>query len=257
MATARLESTKIEKDSKMLTELFHALNVPEEMLEVSQNGEIFSLRHLEKKSSEFKSVRSMFIAHLKNDQKIYFSVESVNKVLNPFLFAQYSLKLRKKKEQFSKCTQSTVFHGTNSSAVIPICQYNFDWRKVRSQHFGKGVYFAKHVTYASHYGIDEDSDVRIMIVTNIIITGKSIGERGITLPSDEESDTSVNEKQVVLVKYEDADVYPAYVVYYKKTDEPLNDDQEPGPSRGPVPLYPFEPIPLVEDDDPNIVVINP
>lgn len=96
---------------------------------------------------------------------------------------------------------------------------NFDWRLCENSKFGKGVYFATNSHYASHYPQRADSGEKVMVVAYVLVSRRqTLSRKGnhnhVTVPQPG-YDSTRNEGGQVLVKYDDNEFYPAYVVWYE------------------------------------------
>lgn len=103
---------------------------------------------------------------------------------------------------------------------------NFDWRLCKHSKFGQGIYFATNAYYASHYPFDADEEDKVIIVVKVLVcnslTLSKAGRHNSFSVPPANYDSTKNEDGQVLVKYDDNEFYPAYVVWYKKIDkEPL------------------------------------
>lgn len=90
----------------------------------------------------------------------------------------------------------------------------------QSSKFGRGVYFATNSHYASHYPMGVAQEDKVMIVALVLIcnTYKTPmkGNRNNMVVPPQGFDSTVNQNGQLLVKYDDDEFYPAYVIWYKK-----------------------------------------
>lgn len=101
---------------------------------------------------------------------------------------------------------------------------NFDWRRCdkKKSKFGQGVNFATNSYYASHYPDKPSSEAKVIIVANVLVCNTLVitenpKQRKIVVPPHE-YDSTKNENGQVLVKYDDNEFYPAFVVWYKNVE---------------------------------------
>jgi hypothetical protein len=141
-------------------------------------------------------------------------VENIVEVHNSYLKKAYHKKKRAKRFEYGQVSEGLFFHGTVKANLDSICTYNFDWRLYGSStghKFGKGVSFSPSAKYASHYS--HDTYHKVMIVANVLIGRICEGYKDMTVPP-RGFDTSQNDKETVIVKYDDNEFYPSYKLYY-------------------------------------------
>ncbi|GLD48413.1 poly [ADP-ribose] [Lates japonicus] len=105
--------------------------------------------------SELTSEYNTVAGYVKEEGLLDRSIVSIRRIQNLDLWEMYC---RKKKQLMriqgvKEIQERRLFHGTDSKNVDSICKYNFDVR-LAGQHghsYGKGVYFAKHASYADKY----------------------------------------------------------------------------------------------------------
>lgn len=78
--------------------------------------------------------------------------------------------------------------------------------------FGKGVSFSPSAKYANDQCSRSNGWNRAFIVCQVLVHEKEFGSYSTTLPKN--SDTTIDTKGNVYVKYYDDEFYPKYVAYY-------------------------------------------
>lgn len=165
----------------------------------------YFLRKIDKDSLEYRRVQNAFQMTARS-----IKITEVKRVENPYLLGIYLLKKMKIEKQYGTVSEKTLFHGTRKRNIDDICTNNFDWRlsgSSRGHKFGMGVSFTPHVSYAQHYGC------KVIIISKVLVRRKIIGNMWTEIPPTS-YDTTTNEQNTVLVKYEDDDFYPQYVIHY-------------------------------------------
>ncbi|KAJ8934116.1 hypothetical protein NQ314_013575 [Rhamnusium bicolor] len=162
---------------------------------------------LETHTQEFCNIKSLFTKKNKSCK-----VKRIEKIHNPYLLMQYKLKEKQVRRRYGNTREETVFHGTKKNNAGSICNFNFDWRLKGRHKFGHGVSFASTSSYATHYG--DKSRNKIMFIVNVLISNQCLGNKKTIIPPLC-YDTTTNEKEQVLVKYEDNTFYPAYIIHYE------------------------------------------
>ncbi|XP_018569585.1 poly [ADP-ribose] polymerase 12-like [Anoplophora glabripennis] len=200
----------VQKNPKILSDLLGALNSQEHATWATTDftNKVGRLTKLEKHTIEYRRIKMLF----DNSMRKPYSVCKIKRVENPYLFVQYNLKKLKK-----QCSERQLFHGTTESSIKAICRENFNWRLAGTSvghRFGRGVSFSPESNYSSYYPRNYFLPRRIMFVADVLIKSTCIGDPSMTIPI-ESCDTSVKPDGKVVVKYEDNDFYPKYVIYYK------------------------------------------
>ncbi|XP_020508542.2 protein mono-ADP-ribosyltransferase PARP11 isoform X2 [Labrus bergylta] len=111
----------------------------------------YQLIPLSELTPEYKTVAG----YVKNDGKLDKSLVSIYRIQNLDLWEMYC---RKKKQLMrlhgvKEIKERRLFHGTEIKNVDTICKYNFDlgFAGQNGHVYGKGIYFAKHATFADRY----------------------------------------------------------------------------------------------------------
>ena len=166
------------------------------------------LKEVSQSSAEYGRVNATFERTSRG-----MSIKKLERVENPYLLGHYLMKKEKMRNECSVVREISLFHGTQKSYVNNICKYNFDWRKrgsSRGHKFGQGVSFAPEVSYARHYTMDN-----VMILAKVLVSRATIGNHFTVVPPTS-FDTTANSKCSVIVKYDDDDFYPQYVIHFNR-----------------------------------------
>lgn len=199
----------VQKNPKILSDMLSALNskVKSTWDTTDFTNKVFVLSDLRAYTSEYMEIKMLFDSSMKRHHR----VNTIKRVENPYLLVQYNLKKLKK-----LCYERQLFHGTRESNIESICMENFNWRLTGTSvghKFGRGISFSPESTYSSHYPRNYYHPERIMFVADVLIKSTCIGNTFMTIPSGS-CDTSIKPDGKVVVKYEDNDFYPKYVIYY-------------------------------------------
>lgn len=175
---------------------------------IMSDNELFS-EELPSYNADYAEIHTLFIRPFRNTA----SVSQIQKIQNQFLMSRYILKMEEYKAKKIPFTEKLLFHGTKLENVASICLDNFDWRKVRKSKFGHGVSFSPKSTYALHYCTRNRRENKVMLVAKVLIGRSCSGESGMTLPGNL-CDTTTNEDKSVIVKYNDDEFYPAFLIHF-------------------------------------------
>lgn len=201
------DDKRVEINTRILTELLQDDNYKFERN--PNRGTIFS-NELEPTDLDFLRVRD----HFKQTNKSFYKIRKILRLESAYLYAQFKLKyLSMSMEKHTKVEE--LYHGTNYENVTNICVNNFNWRYIRKHKFGKGVSFTPISYYATHYS--DKTYNKIMFVASVIVGNKCVGSNSIIVPYDD-YDTTTNEKEDVIVKYDDFSFYPEYIISYQGKD---------------------------------------
>lgn len=174
----------------------------------------YILQKVDQCSTEYKDIVDAFHSTASRGE---FIVRKIKRVCNLFLLAQFLVK-----ESYKSSTRSITtcnrFHGTKPSNINSICQTNFNWRMLgcygmRGNKFGNGVSFSPGACYASRFPRNHNTRERVMFVVKILEGNRQYGHSSIYVPT-EPNDTTMSPCGNVIVKYEDNEFYPHYIIYY-------------------------------------------
>ncbi|KAJ8960269.1 hypothetical protein NQ318_003994 [Aromia moschata] len=202
------------KDPQILSDLVRKIQSPCTW-KPKGHKKVYNLVTLNDNSREYIIVESLFDETM---TKCY-TVDKIRRVENPYLYAQYQLKRIQKLNKYPSLQEMELFHGTEEKNISSICKNNFNWRLSGSSvghRFGRGVSFSPSSTYSSHYPPEDDFDfcyTRIMFVADVLIGSACTGDKNMKVPR-KPCDTSQKPDGQVIVKYEDNDFYPKYIIYY-------------------------------------------
>ena len=129
---------------------------------------------------------------------------------------------RKKGSKLPNGYERSLFHGTNSKYIEPICQQGFDFRvsgKSVGTVFGKGAYFARDAKYSSCY-----TESNCLFVVKVLVGDYTVGRRQYTRPPEKDPsnpnqnffDSCVNDVKdpSIFVVFENDHTYPEYLIVY-------------------------------------------
>ncbi|XP_030575576.1 protein mono-ADP-ribosyltransferase PARP11-like [Archocentrus centrarchus] len=189
---------------------------------------------LSEPSPEYQTVAN----YVKTDGLLDRSIVSINRIQNLDLWELYC---RKKKhlmriQGIKEIQERRLFHGTKIKNVRSICKYNFDVRLAgqNGHSFGKGIYFAKHATYADKYsdsstdllgmhgGTTQHSGQTKIIILARVMVGKSILGQSLFLKPDHGRLENVHDSCVddishpnIFVIFDPNQIYPEYLIEYR------------------------------------------
>lgn len=172
---------------------------------------------LEEGSRDYNFIHRKFMCTTQAHYRVY-QIERVN---NMFLKLFYLLKKEEYEILYGKnnVKEEILFHGSTSQNISRICVQNFNWRCHKRQClFGKGVNFSDISNYASNYC--EKTELRVMIAAKVLRCNSCNGTNNMVLPPylNENKkiryDASQKPDGNVIVKYNDDEFYPEYVIYF-------------------------------------------
>ncbi|XP_051247957.1 protein mono-ADP-ribosyltransferase PARP11 [Dicentrarchus labrax] len=178
--------------------------------------------------------------YVKNDGLLDKSIISISRIQNMDLWELYC---RKKKQLMRiqgvrDIQERRLFHGTEIQNVENICKYNFDLR-LAGQHghiYGKGIYFAKHASYADKYSkgsVDplklyggqtrggHGEYTKVVFLARVMIGKSKVGKKEFKKPDHQSSenthDSCVDDVRcpTIFVIFDPNQIYPEYLVQYK------------------------------------------
>ncbi|XP_039456653.1 protein mono-ADP-ribosyltransferase PARP11-like isoform X2 [Oreochromis aureus] len=195
----------------------------------------YQLIPLSEHSPEYQTVEH----YVKTDGLLDRTILSIYRIQNLDLWELYC---RKKKQLMriqgiKEIQERRLFHGTDIKNVDYICKYNFDVR-LAGQHgniFGKGIYFAKHATYADKYSMRSSEPLpvyggkaqlvhsgktKIIFLARVVI-GKPVAGRSHFQKPDHGSPENLHDSCVddvshpnIFVIFDPNQIYPEYVIQY-------------------------------------------
>ncbi|KAJ8979424.1 hypothetical protein NQ317_002204 [Molorchus minor] len=173
--------------------------------------EAYKLVDLEQTSSEYCRIKQSFDLSMKKR----YTVTKI-RVENPYLLVQYNLKKWHKQSKYVGCVERQLFHGTSKHNIEQICCFNFNWRLAGNcvgHRFGRGISFCAIINVFQSLPKKLPLPQRIMFVVDVLIGSSCIGSPLMTIPTGS-CDTSQKPDGQVIVKYEDNDFYPKYIITY-------------------------------------------
>ncbi|XP_071371281.1 protein mono-ADP-ribosyltransferase PARP12-like [Centroberyx affinis] len=218
---------------------------------------------LQSSSVEYQEIEGLFCNTMRG-----FDIVQIERIQNKALWEVFEWQKDRMKNNNSgrNVMERKLFHGTDSKHVDAICVDNFDWRicGTHGTSFGKGSYFARDAKYSHRY--TGQSDVRSMFISRVLVGDFTRGSSNyLRPPSKDSGDTRFYDSCVdnirdpsIFVVFEKHQIYPEYLLQYKKTSNPLRwyngAASVPAPAavppRGPYPSLgtsvprPSRPVPL-------------
>lgn len=163
--------------------------------------------------------------YVKTDGLLDKSIVSISRIQNLDLWEIFC---RKKKQLIriqgvQEIQEKRLFHGTKITNVDSICKYNFDVRLAgqNGHSFGKGVYFAKHATYADKYSDISATQTKIIFLARVMIGKSNVGQSHFQKPdhgcSENLHDSCVNDINYpnIFVIFDPNQIYPEYLIQCK------------------------------------------
>ncbi|XP_070709611.1 protein mono-ADP-ribosyltransferase PARP11 [Pempheris klunzingeri] len=195
----------------------------------------YQLIPLSELTPEYQTVAT----YVKKDGLLDRPIVSISRIQNLDLWEIYC----RKKTQLMRIQgvkdvqERRLFHGTEDKNVDNICKYNFDLGLV-GQHghlFGKGIYFAKHASYADKYSRGSKDPLqlyggerrggqgeytKIIFLARVMIGKSNVGQTYYQKPdhgsSDNSHDSCVNDidNPTIFVIFDRNQIYPEYLIQY-------------------------------------------
>ncbi|XP_019129025.1 poly [ADP-ribose] polymerase 11 isoform X2 [Larimichthys crocea] len=176
--------------------------------------------------------------YVKNDGLLRGSIVSISRIQNIDLWEIFC---RKKKQLMrihgvKELQERRLFHGTQIKNVDSICKYNFDVRLAgQNGHvYGKGVYFAKHASYANKYsrsskdplplyGVETQivqEATKIIFLARVVIGKSIVGHKNFLKPDNgsmenpHQSCVDDSNNPTIFVLFDPNQIYPEYLIQY-------------------------------------------
>nr|XP_022920464.1 poly [ADP-ribose] polymerase 12 isoform X1 [Onthophagus taurus]XP_022920466.1 poly [ADP-ribose] polymerase 12 isoform X1 [Onthophagus taurus] len=175
----------------------------------SYKNDDYHLEVVQKNSDEYEEIEELFYG--KNYKA---KLKSVRRVQNPYLLGQYLIKKEEIKREYGTVNVHKLFHGTKRRAIDDIIRDGFDWRlhgENRGVRYGNGVNFTTVPGFARHFG--SQHPVKYMILCDVLIAKACLGSEGLELPP-KGYDTTIKSDWKVVVKFDDYEHYPSYILKY-------------------------------------------
>jgi len=122
-----------------------------------------------------------------------------------------------------------AFHGTDEDTAKKIMQqgFNRNFSGLNATYYGKGVYFARDASYSASttYARPNSRGEQHMFICRVLVGEYCIGRKDVRAPDVVDAttnrlyDTTVNNlaNPEIFVTYHDAQVYPEYLIKFKRT----------------------------------------
>uniref|UniRef100_A0A3B4A468 Poly [ADP-ribose] polymerase n=1 Tax=Periophthalmus magnuspinnatus TaxID=409849 RepID=A0A3B4A468_9GOBI len=212
---------------------FSAAPVFWEMIDASCPYQLIPLKTF---TAEYLTVAN----YVKRDGLLDKHIVSIFRIQNQDLWEFFC---RKKKQlmrihSVKEIEERRLFHGTKKSNVDSICKYNFDI-SLAGHHghlFGKGIYFAKHATYADKYSPSstealplygkktasvQDQPTKVIFLARVLVGKSSQGQKLLTKPDQDAQkrshDSCVDDTNSprIYVIFDSNQIYPEYLIQYR------------------------------------------
>ncbi|XP_044756288.1 uncharacterized protein LOC123314902 isoform X1 [Coccinella septempunctata] len=142
-------------------------------------------------------------------------IDNIEKIDNEYLESRYHIKKMQKLKYFSHIDELELFHVTKLENADSICRNNFNWRfaDTKTWHkFGKGVYFSCNAMYAANYS--GSGNEKVMFIAKVLVGKKCLGAQRMKIPEEGYDTCGKNQSDILVVKYEDNEFYPAYKIKF-------------------------------------------
>ncbi|XP_026282877.1 uncharacterized protein LOC113209532 [Frankliniella occidentalis] len=186
-------------------------------------------------NSEYEEVSAFFLKSAKGKDFVL-SIEAIEKVNNHALQLLFDSNKANYKELYGDCKIVKLFHGTKCMNIPSIVRDNFNislhGRNKGRRLYGAGVNFTAFAASASYY-CDEDEQVKQMLLCSVLVSNilevPEATNMWLTLTkppyiqgTNLRYDTTARNKKTmdVIVKYEDHTFYPAFVISFRKHNNP-------------------------------------
>ncbi|XP_077956448.1 protein mono-ADP-ribosyltransferase PARP11-like isoform X2 [Gasterosteus aculeatus] len=183
------------------------------------------------------SIEYQNVAHyVKTEGLLDRSTVSISRIQNMDLWEMYCRKNKQLMRIHGKMQEKRLFHGTEIRNVHSICTHNFDLGLSRVGTYGRGIYFAKHATYADRYanrstdplpfydgeerGL-EGQRTKVIFLARVIIGKSTVGHPLFRKPDGGSSINSYNScvddssNPKIFVIFDPNQIYPEYLIQYK------------------------------------------
>ncbi|XP_010780716.1 poly [ADP-ribose] polymerase 11-like [Notothenia coriiceps] len=195
----------------------------------------YQLMPLSELSPEYLTVAD----YVKTEGLLDADIVSISRIQNLDLWEIFC---RKKKQvmriqDVKEIQEKRLFHGTEMTNVDSICKYNFDLR-LPSKHgsvYGKGIYFAKHATFADKYSNGSRDPLplyggetrgvqgeytKVIFLARVIIGKSTVGKAICRKPDDGSAENThyscvddVKHPKIFVI-FDPNQIYPEYLIQY-------------------------------------------
>uniref|UniRef100_A0A665VWP5 Poly [ADP-ribose] polymerase n=1 Tax=Echeneis naucrates TaxID=173247 RepID=A0A665VWP5_ECHNA len=189
--------------------------------------------------SELTPEYNTVAGYVKKDGLLDKHILSISRIQNLDLWEMYCCKKKQlmRIQGVKGIAERRLFHGTDPKNVDSICKYNFDVR-LAGKHgsvYGKGVYFARHATYADNYSKDSTDPLpfygggtqsahgstRVIFLARVMIGRSTLGQRIFKKPdhgsleNNHESCVDDIKTPKCFVVFDSNQIYPEYLIQYR------------------------------------------
>ena len=126
------------------------------------------------------------------------------------------------KESRLSMVEKTLFHGTKSTMIDPICSQNFDFRLngTNGTAYGNGSYFARDASYSLKYC--DPSLTKSMFAAKVLVGKFTLGQNGMKRPpvvlGNVLYDSVVDriEDPALYVVFDSCQIYPQFIINFRQ-----------------------------------------
>ena len=166
-----------------------------------------------------------------------FQILQIERVQNIELWNSYEAYMRNMvfERLHSEPAERMLFHGTREDNIDSIVQNNFnrDYAGANATRYGKGCYFAAHSEYSADkrqdkrekYSPENAKKEKFMFLCRVMVGDFCVGRENAKGPDKVDPDNSYSrlydttvdnkDKPTIFVTYNDAQVYPEYIITFK------------------------------------------
>ncbi|CAL4142952.1 unnamed protein product [Meganyctiphanes norvegica] len=157
------------------------------------------------------------------------NITKIERIQNKFLWNALLNKIHLMTEVYcgnmERVNVQLLFHGTSRSVINVICAENFDTclhGAATGIKYGQGAYFSPYANVSDKYCRAERSGNKYMFVARVAVGTKAQGHSNLARPpinptTGHPYDSTVDDinKTNVIVKYDNQEFYPEYLITYK------------------------------------------
>nr|XP_020458611.1 poly [ADP-ribose] polymerase 12 isoform X2 [Monopterus albus] len=180
----------------------------------------YKLVLLSKSMKEYTMIEKLFKRTMPHSR-----INSIQRIQNPSLWKvfQWQEEQMIKRNGGKFVNKQYLFHGTDESLIVAICEQNFDWRMcgVHGTAYGKGSYFARDASYSNRYAKAGRKLNKTMFVALVLVGEYTRGHSSYVRPPQKEHSRDFYDSCVdcesnpsIYVVFEKQQIYPEYVIDY-------------------------------------------
>ena len=201
----------------------------------------FHLVTLQATSPKYKTAETAFNKTMTGK---YIQIPSIQRLQNPTLYKQYAVRKKEMEKHNPSGHQNErlLWHGTSPDTLdkINACGFNLSFAEkngkvndiyilyyynIIAPMYGKGVYFTRDASVSHNYTLLDANGVRHMYFTQALTGEFTVGNSSMLAPPPKNPQVDPNVtfhatvdnigNPSIFVVYQDAQVYPAYIVNYQ------------------------------------------